>query len=78
MPKKDFDEAFFGSLTEGDEVEMCVVFSEPYRPDNPMIFVSDEFEDQTGYTPDEAQGRTCRFLQGPDTNPQSTGYQTAP
>ncbi len=50
---------------------MSVVFSDPSLPDNPMIFVSDEFERQTGYSPAEAIGRNCRFLQGPDTNPHT-------
>lgn len=63
MSKQDLDEAFLRSLLEGDEVEMSVVFSDPSLPDNPMIFVSDEFEEQTGYRPEEALGRNCRFLQ---------------
>lgn len=58
-------------LLEADEAEMSVVFSDPNLPDNPMIFVSDEFEAQTGYTPEEAVGRNCRFLQGPDTSPEA-------
>lgn len=71
MSKQDLDETFLRSLLEGDEVEMSVVFSDPSLPDNPMIFVSDEFEEQTGYRPDEALGRNCRFLQGADTNPHA-------
>lgn len=71
MSKQDLDETFLRSLLEGDEVAMSVVFSDPSLPDNPMIFVSDEFEEQTGYRPDEALGRNCRFLQGADTNPQA-------
>lgn len=62
------DERYLRSLLEGDEVEMSVVFSDPHSPDNPMIFVSDEFEAQTGYSPAEAIGQNCRFLQGPLTN----------
>ncbi|MDH3263604.1 MAG: PAS domain-containing protein [Paracoccaceae bacterium] len=50
---------------------MSVVFSDPSLPDNPMIFVSEEFEKQTGYSAEEAIGRNCRFLQGPDTNPHA-------
>ena len=50
---------------------MSVVFSDPHSSDNPMIFVSDEFEQQTGYTPEEAIGQNCRFLQGPLTNPHA-------
>jgi len=59
------------SLLDADEVEMSVVFSDPSRPDNPMIYVSEAFERQTGYAAAEAVGRNCRFLQGPDTNPHA-------
>ena len=52
-----------------DERELSVVISDPSRLDNPLIFVSDEFERQTGYAAAEALGRNCRFLQGPDTDP---------
>ena len=56
---------------DADEVEMSVVFSNPSLPDNPMIYVSEEFERQTGYSVEEALGRNCRFLQGPDTDPNA-------
>lgn len=62
------DQAALKDLLEPDETEMSVVISDPGLPDNPMIYVSDEFEAQTGYSPDEAVGRNCRFLQGPDTS----------
>jgi PAS domain S-box-containing protein len=62
------DDTALRDLLEEDETEMSVVFSDPSLPDNPMIFVSDEFEAQTGYSPEEAVGRNCRFLQGPDTS----------
>ena len=71
MTSNDPDTAHLRSLLQDDEVEMSVVFSDPSLPDNPMIFVSDEFERQTGYSPAEAIGRNCRFLQGPDTNPHT-------
>jgi PAS domain S-box-containing protein len=57
------------SLLEADELEMSVVVTDPNLPDNPMIFVSEEFEAQTGYTVEEATGKNCRFLQGAETNP---------
>jgi PAS domain S-box-containing protein len=63
--------ADFDALIEDDETEMSVVFSDPSQPDNPMIYVSEEFERQTGYTPEESVGRNCRFLQGPDTDPHA-------
>lgn len=57
------------ALLEADELEMSVVFSDPSQPDNPMIYVSEAFEQQTGYAAHEAVGRNCRFLQGDDTSP---------
>jgi PAS domain S-box-containing protein len=65
------DEAEAHALMEADEREMSVVFTDPNQPDNPMIFVSEEFERQTGYPAAEAVGRNCRFLQGPDTDPNA-------
>jgi PAS domain S-box-containing protein len=63
-----------GSLWEllaEDEVGQSVVISDPARPDNPVIYVSAEFEAQTGYSADEAVGRNCKFLQGADTDPNA-------
>lgn len=59
------------SLLEDEELEASVVVSDPSLPDNPMIFVSDEFERQTGYSREEAVGRNCRMLQGEDTKPEA-------
>tara|TARA_A100001037_G_scaffold270904_1_gene266082 strand:- start:246 stop:665 length:420 start_codon:yes stop_codon:yes gene_type:complete len=65
-----------GEVTEAarltdEELEQSVVITDPARSDNPMIFVSDEFENQTGYSPEESLGRNCRFLQGPATDPKA-------
>ncbi len=54
-------------LTE-EERDQSIVITDPGRPDNPVIFVSDAFEEQTGYAPEDVIGRNCRFLQGPDTD----------
>ena len=48
-----------------------MVITDPSQPDNPMIFISDEFEKQTGYSPAESLGKNCRFLQGPETDPEA-------
>jgi PAS domain S-box-containing protein len=55
-------------LLDPEEAEKSVVITDPHLPDNPMIFVSDEFERQTGYSQEEAIGRNCRMLQGPGTD----------
>ncbi len=64
-------EAELRGFLKAEEVEMSVVFSNPSLPDNPVIYVSEEFERQTGYSVQEAVGRNCRFLQGPDTDPNA-------
>jgi len=69
VPEPSMDELL--GLIEADEVEMSVVFSDPSLPDNPMIYVSEEFEAQTGYSAQEAVGKNCRFLQGPGTDPHA-------
>ena len=39
------------------------------RPDLPIVFANPTFSAITGYSREEAVGRHCRFLQGPDTDP---------
>ena len=59
------------TLLTDEERAQSVVITNPALPDNPMIFVSDEFEKQTGYSPEESLGRNCRFLQGSATDPSA-------
>lgn len=47
------------------------VVSDPKLPDNPIVFASRGFYQLTGYSPQEVIGRNCRFLQGPDTDPDT-------
>lgn len=68
MEKRNDD---FQSMLDQDEIEMSVVFTDPSQADNPMIFVSEEFEKQTGFSAAESLGKNCRFLQGPDTDPHA-------
>ncbi|MCU0838651.1 MAG: PAS domain-containing protein [Rhodospirillales bacterium] len=56
-------------LLTASEREKSVVIVDPSRPDMPIVYVSEEFEAQTGYPPEEVLGRNCRFLQGPETDP---------
>ena len=50
-------------------INHSVVISDPNLTDCPMVFVSREFSIQTGYSEKESLGRNCRFLQGPETDP---------
>ena len=47
---------------------MPMLITDPRQPDNPIVFVNDDFARLTGYTRAETLGRNCRFLQGPGTN----------
>ncbi|MGQ4557419.1 PAS domain S-box protein [Halobellus sp. GM3] len=48
-----------------------VTISDPTREDNPLVFANERFRRLTGYSEAEVLGRNCRFLQGPDTNPET-------
>ncbi|KAM4057234.1 PAS domain-containing protein [Hirsutella rhossiliensis] len=55
--------------SEGLAEVFCL--TDPSRPDNPIVFMSEEFNRTTQYGVDYVIGRNCRFLQGPHTNPFS-------
>lgn len=46
-----------------------VVITDPTLPNHPIVFVNQAFSHLTGYSREEAIGRNCRFLQGPDSDP---------
>ncbi|MBK18199.1 MAG: biphenyl 2,3-dioxygenase [Rhodospirillaceae bacterium] len=58
-------------LISTDEACRSCVITDPNQPDNPITYVTADFEKQTGYKAEEVIGRNCRFLQGPETNPNT-------
>nr|AML77445.1 putative LOV domain-containing protein [Portulaca pilosa] len=54
-----------------ERIEKNFVITDPRLPDNPIIFASDSFLELTEYSREEILGRNCRFLQGPETNPET-------
>jgi PAS domain S-box-containing protein len=50
---------------------LAMVLTDPSQPDDPIVFLNEAFTALTGYLQDEAIGRNCRFLQGPDTDPRA-------
>jgi len=48
-----------------------VVVTDPALPDGPIVFANRHFLDLTGYGSAETIGHNCRFLQGPETNPET-------
>lgn len=53
-------------MNEGLAEVFCL--TDPSRHDNPIVFMSEEFNRTTQYGVDYVVGRNCRFLQGPCTN----------
>lgn len=48
-----------------------MVIADALQPDNPIVFANDAFCQMTGYTRAEILQRNCRFLQGPETDPDA-------
>ncbi|GAA0578638.1 EAL domain-containing protein [Halomonas salifodinae] len=48
-----------------------VVMADATKPDLPLVYVNDASYEITGYAPEEVLGYNCRFLQGPDTDPEA-------
>ncbi len=56
---------FFAAV---ETTRMPMTVTDPYLPDNPIIFANNAFIHMTGYAREEIVGRNCRFLQGPETD----------
>ena len=68
---QDADDWLNSFVVTAETFPACIVISDMTIPGAPMVFVNTEFCRVTGYEKDEATGRNCRFLQGPDTEPEA-------
>ncbi|MEX1233982.1 MAG: PAS domain-containing protein [Roseovarius sp.] len=59
----------FAHAIRHSRLPLCI--SDPSKPDEPIVFANRAFCDLTGYEESEIIGRNCRFLQGPETTPES-------
>ena len=62
-----YPDAALELATRAELSQPCVI-TDPAGPDNTIVYVTPEFERQTGYNASEAIGRNCRFMQGPGTD----------
>lgn len=53
-----------------DSLEEGVTIADFTHPLQPLVFANQGFTEITGYTVDETIGKNCRFLQGPETEPE--------
>ncbi len=59
----------FFAAVQMSRMPMCL--ADPRQPDLPLVFVNEAFLRLTGYREAEVLGHNCRFLQGPDTDPEA-------
>jgi PAS domain S-box-containing protein len=50
-----------------DAAAIGLVLTDPTRPDNPLVYVNEGYQEMTGYDADEVLGKNPRHLQGPET-----------
>jgi len=60
--------ADFQLMTTIQTAQRSFCITNPFLPNNPIVFVNDGFCKLTGYTREEVIGKNCRFLQGPATD----------
>lgn len=48
-----------------------LTLSSPVFDDCPLVLANQAFQEMTGYSSDDIIGRNCRFMQGPETQPES-------
>lgn len=51
-----------------DAAQVNITIADATHPERPLKYVNRAFCDTTGYTAEEVVGRSCRFLQGPNTS----------
>ncbi|MGE0717804.1 MAG: histidine kinase famiy protein [Alphaproteobacteria bacterium] len=59
---------FFAAV---ETTRMPMTVTDPNRPDNPIVFANRAFVQMTGYARHEIESMNCRFLQGPETDPDT-------
>ena len=69
--RKERDRELYIKQRALEEASIPLTLSDPSKPDNPLEYVNTAFEELTGYDSAEAVGRNCRFLQGPETDPET-------
>ncbi len=52
------------------QTRMAICLCDPHQDDIPIIFANRAFRRLTGYSEEEILGSNCRFLQGPNTDPE--------
>ncbi|UEM01638.1 response regulator [Skermanella rosea] len=65
---EDRSSVFFAAV---EMTRMPMLVTDPNQPDNPIVFANLAFLELSQYEENEVMGRNCRFLQGPQTDPEA-------
>ncbi|WP_158046184.1 histidine kinase famiy protein [Skermanella pratensis] len=65
---EDRSSVFFAAV---EMTRMPMLVTDPNQPDNPIVFSNLAFFELSQYDESEVLGRNCRFLQGPQTDPET-------
>lgn len=60
-----------------DEAPVGITIADATKPDMPLVYANASFERITGYPPEYAIGRNCRFLQGEGTRDEPVARMRA-
>jgi PAS domain S-box-containing protein len=63
------DQILVDMLGLNDHMGVSYCVTDPSLEDNPIVYASAGFCENSGYSKEEVEGRNCRFLQGPSTDP---------
>ncbi|WP_199100125.1 LuxR C-terminal-related transcriptional regulator [Dyella sp. ASV21] len=66
MHDTEFERSLFASI---ELSPIATVVTNPHLPGHPIVCANAAFSQLTGYPKEEILGRNCRFLGGPDTEP---------
>ena len=53
-----------------EKAPVGMILTDPDQSDNPIVYANERFCELTGYEKSEILGRNCRFMQGPETDPE--------
>ncbi|MFC7173497.1 PAS domain S-box protein [Haloplanus litoreus] len=53
-----------------EKAPVGITLSDPDQSDNPLVYANERYRELTGYEEFEILGRNCRFMQGPETDPE--------
>lgn len=55
-----------------EKAPIGIILTDPSQSDNPLVYANEKYCKMSGYEESEMLGQNCRFMQGPETDPETT------